>query len=73
METLLTSTHHGCLANMPLGKYIEYVMEQEKSEKKIDSNCTTKCNAAGIIELNKKCLFEVSDYCIACFTQKKVH
>lgn len=31
---LLTLTHQRCLANMPLGKYLEYIMEQEKSENK---------------------------------------
>uniref|UniRef100_A0A8C0YLA6 Coenzyme Q-binding protein COQ10 homolog B, mitochondrial n=1 Tax=Cyprinus carpio carpio TaxID=630221 RepID=A0A8C0YLA6_CYPCA len=65
LETLLTSTHHGCLANMPLGKYIEYIMEQEKSEKKTDSNCSTMYTAAsGIIQHKCMCLRRAVAECI---------
>lgn len=41
-KELLTLTHQGCLANMPLGKYLEYIMEKEKSENKTFAN-TSKC------------------------------
>jgi len=38
-KKLLTLTHKGFLTSMPLGKYLEYIKEQENAEK--NTNCTT--------------------------------